>query len=51
VTPGVIEGGWGFVWAAYVVTWAGLALYGIYLYRQRHLAEDEVRAIGEEDDK
>jgi heme exporter protein D len=28
---GVIEGGWGFVWAAYGISTAWLALYGISL--------------------
>jgi len=48
---GVIEGGWSYVWGAYIVTWASLAVYGIYLYRQRRLASDEVRALGEEEPK
>lgn len=25
---GVIIGGWEYVWAAYLITWAALALYG-----------------------
>jgi hypothetical protein len=28
---GVLEGGMGFVWAAYGITWGGLLAYGISL--------------------
>ncbi len=28
---GVIQGGMGFVWAAYGITWGGLLVYGISL--------------------
>jgi len=28
---GMIEGGWGFVWAVYGITWIGLLAYGIRL--------------------
>ena len=28
---GMIEGGWGYVWAVYLVTWASLGLYGLSL--------------------
>ena len=45
---GVIEGGWGYVWAAYLVTWTGLALYGLYLRRQARLVEDELAVAREE---
>ena len=31
---GEIQGGWGFVWAAYAVVWGGLALYGLSLVRR-----------------
>ena len=29
---GMIEGGWGYVWTVYGVSWAVLALYGVSLY-------------------
>ncbi len=33
---GTIIGGWGYVWAAYLITWGALALYGASLvYRDR----------------
>lgn len=28
---GVLDGGWGYVWGAYGVTWAFLAAYGLSL--------------------
>ena len=31
---GVIEGGWGFVWLAYGVTWLGLVAYGLSLVKR-----------------
>lgn len=31
---GMIQGGWEFVWAVYGITWAGLALYGLSLYKR-----------------
>jgi len=29
----MIEGGWGYIWAAYGVTWMVLILYGIYVFK------------------
>jgi hypothetical protein len=34
VGAGVIEGGWNFVWAAYVITWTAFSLYAISLWRR-----------------
>ncbi len=31
MNTGTIIGGWGYVWAAYVITWAALGLYGVSL--------------------
>lgn len=31
VGSGVIHGGWGYVWTAYGIFWAGLALYALSL--------------------
>ncbi|MEK7704653.1 MAG: heme exporter protein CcmD [Myxococcota bacterium] len=49
MTQGVIEGGWEYVWAAYAVTWTALVGYTLYLWRQRRLADDELRATGEDE--
>lgn len=49
MTEGVIAGGWGYIWAAYVVTWTSLVGYTLYLVRQRHLADEDLRAFGEEE--
>jgi len=35
VTTGMIQGGWGYVWAAYGITWAALAIYLVHVFRQR----------------
>ncbi len=32
---GELQGGWGYVWAAYIVVWGGLLLYGGSLVRRR----------------
>jgi hypothetical protein len=32
MTDGVIEGGWGYVMAAYGISWAALAAYAFSLY-------------------
>jgi hypothetical protein len=32
---GHVVGGWEYVWAAYVLTWAGLLFYGGSLWLQR----------------
>jgi heme exporter protein D len=31
---GRIQGGWGFVWTAYGLTWTALALYALSLWRR-----------------
>ena len=38
---GVIEGGWGYVWAAYGISWGVLLVYGVSLV---------LRLRGEEND-
>jgi hypothetical protein len=35
VGRGHIEGGWGYVWAAYAITWGALAGYGLFLWFRR----------------
>ena len=35
---GVIEGGWGFVWAAYGLTWATMVAYTISLFARARSA-------------
>jgi hypothetical protein len=35
VGRGRIEGGWGYVWAAYAITWGALAGYGLFLWFRR----------------
>jgi hypothetical protein len=32
MTGGVIQGGWGYVIAAYGISWAALVAYGVSLY-------------------
>ncbi len=32
---GELQGGWNYIWAAYIVVWAGLFLYGGSLVRRR----------------
>ena len=40
-TAGVIQGGWGFVVAAYTVVWGGLLVYATSLFlRRRRSARD-----------
>jgi heme exporter protein D len=31
---GQIQGGWGFIWAAYGITWTALVLYGASLWHR-----------------
>jgi hypothetical protein len=39
---GTVTGGWEFVWAAYIITWAALAVYGGWLVvRDRSTADQE----------
>ena len=33
MTGGMIQGGWGFVWLAYGLTWSVLLAYIIYLWQ------------------
>ncbi|RJS16346.1 hypothetical protein DRW03_30880 [Corallococcus sp. H22C18031201] len=35
VGTGRIQGGWGYVWASYGITWAALALYALSLWMRR----------------
>jgi hypothetical protein len=35
VGSGVISGGWGYVWAAYAITWSVLAFYGLSVWIRR----------------
>lgn len=32
---GRIQGGWGYVWASYAITWGSLALYSLSLWWRR----------------
>jgi hypothetical protein len=43
VGSGRIHGGWEYVWAAYGVTWAGLALYALSLWLRRPKADGAKR--------
>jgi len=36
VGQGKIEGGWGYIWAAYFVAFGGLALYAVFLWYRIH---------------
>jgi hypothetical protein len=41
VGSGMISGGWGYVWTAYGIFWAGLALYTLSLFlRSRTLKKE-----------
>jgi hypothetical protein len=35
VGSGMIVGGWGYVWAAYAITWSVISLYGLSLWVRR----------------
>ncbi|MFY0522087.1 hypothetical protein ACN28I_02385 [Archangium gephyra] len=35
VGSGRIQGGWEFVWAAYIIAWASLSLYALSLWLRR----------------
>jgi CcmD family protein len=37
----MIEGGWSYVWAAYLVTWLGLGIYAASLLLRRRELERE----------
>lgn len=32
---GHVVGGWEYIWAAYIITWAGIALYSLSLWSRR----------------
>jgi hypothetical protein len=36
---GRIQGGWGFVWTAYGLTWGAFTLYGVSLWARRRTKE------------
>lgn len=38
MAEGVLEGGWGYIWAAYGITWAFLAGYAIYVTVRKTLS-------------
>ncbi len=35
VGSGRIQGGWEYIWAAYLITWASLSLYALSLWLRR----------------
>ena len=39
MADGVLEGGWGYIWAAYVLTWTFLAGYAIYVTVRKTLSK------------
>ena len=39
VGSGKIEGGWGYVWAAWLITWAVIVIYALFLW-SRERGED-----------
>ena len=41
---GVVEGGWGFVIAAYSVVWGTIIVYGATLFARRASAEREAKS-------
>jgi len=44
VGQGRIQGGWGYVWTCYALTWAGIGLYGLSLWmriRKQQLSAKE----------
>jgi hypothetical protein len=41
VGRGRIEGGWGYVWASYAITWGALAGYGLFLWLRRPPSRQE----------
>ena len=45
MSGGIVTGGWGFVWAAYVLTAAALFLYGVTLITR--LREEKSRVAKE----
>jgi hypothetical protein len=39
VGSGRIQGGWEYVWASYLITWAAVALYAFSLWARRRSAD------------
>ncbi len=35
VGSGRIQGGWGYVWASYAITWSAIILYTLFLWLRR----------------
>jgi len=47
-STGVLDGGWGYITAAYAVVWGGLVLYSLSLALRRRQAERErVHRVGQ----
>jgi hypothetical protein len=40
VGSGKIKGGWEFVWAAYIITWVGVVVYGLSLWLRHKSQKD-----------
>lgn len=40
---GIVTGGWGFVWAAYGITFAALVAYGLQLAHKVRRSDEESR--------
>ena len=38
MAEGVLEGGWSFIWAAYIMTWCFLLGYAIYVNVRREMS-------------
>ena len=38
----MIEGGWSYVWSAYLITWLGLGLYAVSLLLRRRQLNREI---------
>lgn len=48
IGEGTIAGGWEFVWAAYIITWASLAAYGGWLVARARSAANQTPPKGED---
>jgi hypothetical protein len=46
---GELSGGWTFVWAAYIVVWTGLVLYGASLVSRRASASTSLPPVNGND--
>ena len=42
VGSGRIQGGWGYVWASYGLTWGGVVLYALTLWLRRKAASERL---------